>query len=296
MSRAREIKTKIVSIKKTQKITRAMELVAVSKMRKAQNRMTASCPYFIKIRQVVNRIAISHSEYHHPYFQQRAITKRVGCVIVTTNRGLCGGLNINLFRIVIENMKKWQNSNINVDLYIIGRKGEAFFNRFSSNIVAVAHYLGDIPKIQSIIRIVRLMLDQYNKKSIDTIYVAANKFINTIIQKPIVWELLPIKFECKKSENYSGYWDYIYEPDEARDLLEMLLIRYIESQIYQSIVENIACEQSARMTAMKNATESASQLIDELTLIYNKARQADITREIAEILTGAAGVSGNNKR
>ena len=296
MSKAREIRTKIIGIKKTQKITRAMELVAVSKMRKAQNRMVTSCPYSIKIRQVVGHVAISHSEYHHPYFQRRAVTKRVGCIIITTNRGLCGGLNINLFRVVIENMKKWQNNNIDADLYIIGRKGESFFHRCGGNIIAVMNYLGDIPKVQDVIRIVKVMLDQYNKQQIDTIYVAANEFINTMIQKPIMWQLLPIQSEYEKTENHDSYWDYIYEPDESRNLLEILLIRYIESQVYQAIVENIACEQSARMVAMKNATESANQLIDELKLIYNKARQADITREIAEILTGAAGVKGNNKR
>ncbi|AIT62421.1 F0F1 ATP synthase subunit gamma [Coxiella burnetii] len=288
MSKAREIRTKIASIKNTQKITRAMELVAASKMRKAQDRMAISRPYASKIRKVISHVAASHAEYPHPYLQQRENIKRVGYIIVTTDRGLCGGLNVNLFRTAIADMKKWQADNIGVDLCVIGRKGEAFFRRYGGNVLAVADHLGDAPEVQDIIGIVKVMLDQYDKQQIDAIYIATNEFVNTMVQKPLVRQLLPLKTDEEEVEG--GYWDYIYEPDESKDLLEMLLVRYIESQVYQAVIENIACEQSARMVAMKNATENAGQLIDELRLIYNKARQAGITREIAEIVAGAAAV------
>ncbi|MBW5802408.1 F0F1 ATP synthase subunit gamma [Coxiella endosymbiont of Ornithodoros amblus] len=288
MPKAREIRTKIASIKNTQKITRAMELVAASKMRKAQDRMAMSRPYASKIRKVISHIAASHSEYPHPYLQQRENIKRVGYIIVTTDRGLCGGLNVNLFRTAIADMTKWQADNIGVDLCVIGRKGEAFFRRYKGNVLTVANHLGDAPEVQDIIGIVKVMLDQYDKQKIDAIYIANNEFVNTMLQKPLARQLLPLKTD--EEEVKGGYWDYIYEPDESKYLLEILLVRYIESQVYQAVIENIACEQSARMVAMKNATENAGQLIDELWLIYNKARQAGITQEIAEIVAGAAAV------
>ena len=288
MSRAKEIRKKITSIKNTQKITRAMELVAASKMRKAQDRMVMSRPYASKICKVISHVAASHAEYSHPYLQKRENIKRRGYIIVTTDRGLCGGLNFNLFRTAIADMKKWQEDYINIDLCVIGKRGEAFFRRYGIPVLAVADHLGDAPKAQDIVGVVKVILDQYNKEKIDAVYIITNKFYNTMLQKPIVQQLLPLQADQKGVEE--GYWDYIYEPDSSKDLLEMLLVRYIESQVYQAVIENIACEQSARMVAMKNATENAGQLIDKLQLIYNKARQASITREIAEIVVGAAAV------
>lgn len=288
MSRIQEIRKKITSIKNTQKITKAMELVAGSKMRKAQDCMMMSRPYADKIRTVISHVAASHSEYVHPYLEQREITQRVGYIIVSTDRGLCGGLNINLFRTTIAEMKQWNERNIEIDACVIGYKGEAFFRRHGGNVIAVADHLGDRPTVQDIIGLVKVMLDRFNDKKIDIVYVATNEFINTMIQKPIIRQLLPLKVD--KKEVKAGYWDYIYEPDTSKDLLEMLLVRYIESQVYQAVIQNIACEQSARRVAMKNATENADQLIYELQLIYNKVRQAGITQEIAEIITGAAAV------
>ena len=286
MSKTREIRSKIASIKNTKKITQAMEFVAVSKMRKAQDRMVMSYPYFNKIRNVISRVVVGHAEYTHAYLKRREITQRVGYIIVSTDRGLCGGLNINLFRTAVTEMRKLKEQDIGIDLCVIGRKGEAFFQRHRGNIILTSDYLGGEPKVQDIIGLVRVMLDRFNDKKIDAIYIATNEFVNTMIQRPIIHQLLPLltdKYECEE-----GHWDYIYEPDDSKVLLEMLLVRYIESQVYQAVIENIACEQSARRIAMKHATENAGQLIDELELIYNKARQARITQEIAEIVTGAA--------
>lgn len=287
MSKAREIRKKIMSIKNTQKVTRAMELVAASKMRKAQDRMAMSRPYASKIRKVIHHVAAGHTEYPHPYLQKRENIKHRGYIVVTTDRGLCGSLNANLFRTAMIDMKQWQEDHINIDLCVIGRKGEAFFRRYGKPILAVADHLGDIPEAKDTVGIVQVMLDQYKKEKIDVIYIVTNKFCNTMLQKPIVRQLLPLQADQKKVKE-EGYWDYIYEPDSSKDLLEMLLVRYIESQVYQAVIENIACEQSARMVAMKNATENAGQLIDELQLVYNKARQAGITREITEIIAGTA--------
>ncbi len=287
MSKAREIRQKIASIKNTQKITRAMELVAASKMRKAQDRMGLSRPYSEKIRKVISHVAASHPEYPHPYFKSRETIKRVGYIIVSTDRGLCGGLNVNLFRALMADMKKWHEKGVEIDFCVIGRKGEAFFRRYGGNVIAAANHLGDAPEVKDLIGIVKVMLDQYDQNAVDSIFIASNEFINTMIQKPVIRQLFPLMPDEREKE---GHWDYIYEPDSAKDLLTLLLVRYIESQVYQGVVENIACEQSARMVAMKNATENAGKLIDELQLIYNKARQAGITREIAEIVAGAAAV------
>ncbi len=287
MSQAREIRTKIASVKNTQKITSAMELVAASKMRRAQDRMTASRPYAMKIRKVISHVASSHSEYHHPYLEHREHIKRVGFIIVTTDRGLCGGLNVNLFRTVLSDMKNWQNKQVEIDLCLIGRKGEAFFQRVGGNILAIADHLGDAPEVQKLVGIVRVMLDRYNEGKLDAVYIVSNEFVNTMFQKPVINQLLPLQAEEQKSR---GHWDYIYEPDSSGELLTLLLVRYIESQVYQTVVENIACEQAARMVAMKNATDNAGDIIDELQLIYNKARQASITQEIAEIVGGAAAI------
>jgi F-type H+-transporting ATPase subunit gamma len=288
MSQAREIRSKIASINNTQKITRAMELVAASKMRKAQDRMSASHPYSEKIRKVIRHVASSHAEYKHPYLQERNEIKRVGYIIVTTDRGLCGGLNINLLRKTVKELKAWHEKDVEVELCLIGKKGESFFKSAGGNVVAMTDHLGDAPDVHDLIGIVKVMLDHFDKGQLDAIYIASNDFINTMVQKPTIRQLLPLPKE--EEGDVSGHWDYLYEPDSAKDLLTKLLIRYIESQVYQSAVENIACEQSARMVAMKSATENAGELIRELQLIYNKARQAGITREIAEIVAGAAAV------
>ncbi len=288
MAQAREIRGKITSVKNTQKITRAMELVAASKMRKAQDRMALSRPYSEKIRKVISHVAAAHPEYPHPYLQQPKNIKGLGYIVVSTDRGLCGGLNVNLFRKVLADVKKWRNRNVEVDLCIVGRKAEAFFRRHSCNIVGAASRLGDAPKVKDIIGVVKVMLDKFDNNALSSIHIATNEFVNTMLQKPTVRQLLPL--EADKKEQGRGYWDYIYEPDDAKKLLTTLLVRYVESQVYQAVVENIACEQSARMVAMKNATENASELIDKLNLVYNKARQASITQEIAEIVAGAAAV------
>lgn len=289
MSMAKEIRGKISSIKSTQKITRAMELVAASKMRRAQDRMALSKPYSEKIRHVIHHVAASHSEFQHPYMQRREPVRRAGFIVVTTDRGLCGGLNVNLFRQLLKKMKALTDAGVEVDLCVIGRKGEAFFNQHGGNIVSSASHLGDTPSLQDLVGVIKVILDRFDEGQLDTVYLAYNEFINTMLQRPVIRELLPLLPEASEAET-SHYWDYIYEPDDAKDLLTMLLVRYIESQVYQGVIENIACEQSARMVAMKAATENAGDLIDELQLIYNKARQASITQEIAEICSGAAAV------
>lgn len=286
MAIGREITTKIKSIKKTQKITSAMQLVAVSKMRRAQDRMLRTRPYASKIQRVVNHVAKSHSEYRHPYLQARDNPKRVGYIIVSTDRGLCGGLNINLFRAALADMQSWHDKGVEIDVCAIGQKGENFFKRIGANIVAQADHLGDTPSITDLIGIVKVMLDSFNEGKLDALYLVSNEFINTMTQQPKITRLLPIVVSEKTEE---VYWDYIYEPD-AREILDVLLVRYVELQVYQAVIENIACEQSARMVAMKNATENAGEIIRDLQLIYNKARQAAITQEIAEIVGGAAAV------
>lgn len=288
MSKIREIRSQIGSIKNTQKITSAMELVAASKMRKAQDRMNASRPYADKIRQVISHVAASHSEYHHPYLEQRSDIKNVGFVVVTSDRGLCGGLNINLFRNVIGDMKHWDEQQVQSHLCLIGRKGEAFFKKNNAPIIGMADHIGDAPSITSLIGIVRVMLDHFEQGKLDAVYLASNQFVNTMKQTPVVRQLLPLKPDPKESK---GHWDYIYEPDSAKLLLDQLLVRYIESQVYQAVIENIACFQAAQMVAMKSATDNAGELIKELQLAYNKARQASITREIAEIVAGADAIN-----
>jgi F-type H+-transporting ATPase subunit gamma len=287
MSQAKEIRTKIGSIKSTQKITRAMELVAASKMRRAQDRMATSKPYATKIREVISHVAASHSEYAHPFLQARPETKRVGYIIISSDRGLCGGLNINLFRAVMQDIKPWMEKDVEIDYCLIGRKAESFFRRHGGNVVAMADHLGDAPEVADLIGIVKVMLDHYTEGKIDALYIVGNEFVNTMSQKPFVNQLLPL--EPDESEK-QGHWDYIYEPDSARELLDMLLRRYIESQVYQAVVENIACFQAAQMVAMKSATDNAGELIDDLQLVYNKARQASITAEISEIVGGAAAI------
>ncbi len=286
MAVGKEIRVKINSIKNTQKITRAMEMVAASKMRKAQDRMRASRPYAEKMRNVVGHLANAHPEYRHSYMQERQV-KRVGIIIISSDRGLCGGLNTNLFKAVINTMKAWHEQRVEIDLCTIGNKANAFFSRLGGNIVSQASHLGDRPQITDLIGTVKVMLDAYEAGKIDQLMVCYNEFVNTMTQQAQVEQLLPIK--PTEDEELKHHWDYLYEP-EAKEVLDALLIRYIESLVYQGVVENMACEQAARMVAMKAASDNAGSLIDELQLIYNKARQAAITQEISEIVSGAAAV------
>lgn len=287
MAAGKEIRNKMLSIQKTQKITKAMELVAASKMRVAQDSMLKTRPYAKKILQVIQHLAHCKPEYHHPYLQPRDRVQRVGVIVVSSDRGLCGGLNNNLFKQVIQKMRGWDKQDIGVDLCVIGQKAAGFFRRFSDNIVGHASHLGDTPSVTDLVGVVKVMLARYDAQEIDRLYIAHNDFVNTMKQDAVVDQLLPL--EQSANEQYEYHWDYIYEPD-AKKLLDILLERYIESQVYQAVVENIACEQAARMVAMKSATDNAGQLIDELKLVYNKARQAVITREISEIVSGADAV------
>lgn len=287
MAGAKEIRSKIASIKKTQKITRAMEMVAASKMRKTQERMRASRPYAHKINQVVKHLARSHSEYRHNFLEQREI-KRVGLIVVSTDRGLCGGLNANLFKKATQFIKGWQDQDIPVDLCVIGRKGDAFFKRTGGNILAYVDQLGDAPSLDVLVGSVKVMLDAYVEGKIDALHIVYNEFVNTMTQKAQTQQLLPLPMS-EEDKDMEHYWDYIYEP-EAKDLIEQLLSRYIELQVYQAVVENIACEQAAKMIAMKSASDNAGDLIKEFQLAYNKARQAAITQELSEIVGGASAL------
>ena len=286
MAVGKEIRTQIKSIKNTQKITRAMEMVAASKMRKAQDRMEASRPYADKMRSVINHLAHAHPEYKHPYMEARDIS-RVGVIVITSDRGLCGGLNTNLLRSMTATMKQWKDQNIDIQICAVGKKASAFFNRFGGNVVAQATGLGDTPQIEDLIGTVKVMLDAYDNGDIDALYLVHNDFVNTMTQKPMTHQLLPIQAE--EEEELKHHWDYLYEP-EAKDVLDALLMRYVESLVYQGVVENLACEQAARMVAMKSASDNAGNLISDLQLVYNKARQAAITQEISEIVGGAAAV------
>ena len=287
MASGKEIRTQISSIKSTQKITSAMEMVAASKMRKAQDRMQVGKPYAQRIRSVVGHIANANPEYKHMFMLEREV-KRVGFIIVSTDRGLCGGLNINLFKAAITSMKEFDDQNVEIDLCLVGAKGAGFFNSYGGNVVAAIRDLGEDPAVADLIGGVKVMLDAYSDGKIDKLFLVGNEFVNTMTQNPTVQQLLPLLAE--DSEEMKHHWDYIYEPD-AEELLEGLLTRYVESQVYQAVVENGACEQAARMLAMKNATDNAGDLIDSLQLAYNKARQAAITQELSEIVGGAAAIS-----
>ncbi len=287
MSSAKEIRTKIGSIKNTQKITKAMEMVAASKMRKAQERMAASRPYAKHIRKVVGHVSKATLEYRHPFTIEREV-KRVGYIVISTDRGLCGGLNINAFKKAINHMQQWQQDSVELDLCLIGKKATAFFKRVGGRVVSQKENLGDQPLLSDLIGPVKVMLDAYSNGEIDRLFLVFNDFINTMTQTPMVEQLLPINAEEDDLQRTHS-WDYLYEP-EGKELLDMLLGRYIEAQVYQGIVENVASEMSARMVAMKSATDNAGDIIDELQLIYNKARQASITQELSEIVAGAAAV------
>ena len=290
MSGEKEIRGKILSIKNTQKITKAMEMVAASKMRRAQERMAASRPYAEKIRSAIGHVAGAHLEYRHPYFIQREETKAIGLIVISTDRGLCGGLNINLFKNAFTLIRDWQQRGAQIELCTIGSKAAQFFRRHAQLASQVAH-LGDVPRIDDIIGPVKVMLDAYEEGRIDRLFLIENHFVNTMTQKPGASQLIPVEQPEEQSEGQpeKAMWDYIYEPD-APAVLDVMLKRYIESQIYQAIVENIACEMAARMVAMKSASENAGDLIGELQLAYNKARQTAITQELSEIVGGAAAV------
>lgn len=289
MTIAKEIRLKIHSIKNTQKITKAMEMVAASKMRKTQDRMTRAIPYAKKIMDVISHVARGHAEYQHPYMEQREI-KRAGYIVVTTDRGLCGGLNSNLLKATIKDIKQAMDKGIDVDLCLIGNKAMGFFKRVGGNILAHKRNLGDAPSVTDLIGIVRVMLDAYLEKRIDALYLCSNEFKSTMRQEPRIQQLLPLV--ASEDKELQHHWDYIYEPDNAPQLLDQLLTRYIEAQVYRGVIENIACEQAARMLAMRNATDNAAELIDSLQLAYNKARQAAITRELSEIVAGASVIEG----
>ena len=287
MAGGKEIRTKIKSIQNTQKITKAMEMVAASKMRRAQERMYRARPYAQKIRNVIAHVSQANLEYRHSFTLERP-AKRVGFIIVSSDRGLCGGLNINLFRDVVNALTEWQSRSAEIDLTTIGSKGFQFFNRVGANIVSEVTRLGDTPHLDDLIGPVKVMLDAYTDNRIDRLYLVHNHFNSTMSQTPQLEQLLPIH-AVQPDETLSHHWDYLYEPD-AKDVVDALMTRYIESLVYQGVVENIACEMAARMVAMKSASDNAGDLIDELQLVYNKARQASITQEISEIVGGAAAV------
>ena len=287
MASAKEVRTKIASIKNTQKITKAMEMVAASKMRKAQERMRAARPYADKIRNVIAHLGNANPEYRHSYLEERDQIERVGIIIVSSDRGLCGGLNSNLFRETISRMKEWNDKDIGIDMCLIGTKAVSFFTRVGGSIIGQSTHIGDKPAVDDLIGTVKIMLDYFNEKKIDQLYMVSNNFINSMTQQPTVEQLLPVL--ASDEDELKHHWDYIYEPD-AKEVLDHLLTRFVESLVYQGVVENIACEQAARMIAMKSASDNAGTLIDDLQLVYNKARQAAITQELSEIVSGAAAV------
>ena len=286
MAVGKEIRNQIGSIKSTQKITSAMEMVAASKMRKAQERMKATRPYADKMRQAIGHIAKSNKDYVHPFMKERDV-KRVGYIVVSSDRGLCGGLNTNAYKLLVREMRAWKEKGVETDICAIGQKGASFFRSYGGNVIAALTHIGDSPSAEKLIGNVKVMLDAFEEGRIDRLYVIYNEFVNTMTQKPLAEQLLPLPEG--DDEEIGHQWDYIYEPD-SRPILDGLLPRYIESQVYQGVVENLACEQAARMIAMKSATDNAGEIINELQLAYNKARQAAITQEISEIVSGASSV------
>ncbi|MDO9478075.1 MAG: F0F1 ATP synthase subunit gamma [Pseudohongiella sp.] len=286
MAGGKEIRGKISSINNTRKITSAMEMVSASKMRKSQERMALGKPYATHIRNVIGHVANANPEYRHVYFTTRDV-KRVAYIVVSSDRGLCGGLNINAFKAAVKEIAAWRKQDVGVEFCAVGAKAATFFNSYGGKVVASIRGLGDAPELNQVIGAVKVMLDKFTSGEIDRLYLVNNTFVNTMTQKPVVSQLLPLLPSEDKSLKH--HWDYIYEP-QPESLLDGLLNRFIETQVYQGVVENIACEQAARMLAMKNATENAGELIEKLGLIYNKARQASITQELSEIVSGAAAV------
>ncbi len=286
MASANELRKQIGSIKNTQKITSAMEMVAASRMKKTQEQMARGRPYADHIRSVIGHVANASAEYRHPFMREREV-KRVGYIVVTTDRGLCGGLNVNLLKQVVKDLKTQSEAGVEYDLCLIGNKGAQFFRSYGGNVVAASSHVSETPQINDLIGSIKVMLDAFDEGRIDKIYLANNVFVNTMTQTPTIRQLVPL--DPEDDDNMRHHWDYIYEPD-ARQLIEGLITRFIESQVYQAVVENVACEQAAKMIAMKNATENAGELIDELEIVMNNARQAAITQELAEIVGGAAAV------
>ncbi|MDA1338826.1 MAG: F0F1 ATP synthase subunit gamma [Proteobacteria bacterium] len=289
MAGSKEIRTKIKSVENTRKITKAMEMVAASKMRKAQDRMIAARPYAEKIRSVVAHLSHATSEYKHPFLSKRDQVKNVGIIVVSSDKGLCGGLNTNVLRSTIAQMKSWESENKKVQVSVIGNKAFSFMTRVGADLKSHVVGIGDAPSLDTLIGSIKVMLDAYVAGEIDELYICYTKFINTMKQEPLMEKILPLSSD-EKIEDRNSSWDYIYEPD-SKSVIDQLLTRYIESLIYHSVTENIASEQSSRMVAMKSASDNAESVIDELKLIYNKARQAAITKEISEIVGGAAAVS-----
>jgi F-type H+-transporting ATPase subunit gamma len=287
MAGSKEIRAKIKSVENTRKITRAMEMVAAAKMRKAQERMRAARPYAEKIRNVAAHLSRANPEYKHPFLVKREENRNVGLIVVTSDKGLCGGLNTNILRLAVNNMKSWEGEGKGIQVCPIGNKGLGFMSRIGAKVKSHLTGLGDTPHLEKLIGAVKLMLDAYTAGEIDAIHISYNRFVNTMKQEPCVEQLLPLSGE--QMGTAEGSWDYIYEPD-AKKVIDELLVRYIESLVYQAVVENMASEQSARMVAMKAASDNAKSVIGELKLVYNKARQAAITREISEIVSGAAAV------
>ena len=286
MANAKELRKQIGSIKNTQKITSAMEMVAASKMRKAQDRMSRGRPYSDHIRAVIGHVANASPEYRHQYMVEREI-KRVGYIVVTTDKGLCGGLNINLLKATVKDIKTWVDQGIEVDLCLIGNKGAQFFRSYGGNVVAASNHVSENPTMVDLIGSIKVMLEAFDTGKVDKIILANNVFKNTMTQVPTLRQLVPLA--AVEDKSMAHRWDYIYEPD-ARELLEGLITRFLESQVYQAVVENVACEQAAKMIAMKSATDNAGDMVDELQLIMNNARQAAITQELSEIVSGAAAV------
>jgi F-type H+-transporting ATPase subunit gamma len=283
---AKEIRTKIKSVKNTQKITRAMEKVAMSKMRKAQDRMAAARPYAEKIRRTLGHLAQANLEYKHPFTVERPV-KRVAYLIVSSDRGLCGGLNMNVFRTAVRDVRELRAAGVEVDFVLIGNKAVSFFKRMGGKVLATATHLGDKPTLEQLLGVIKVVTDAYRDGTVDKVVLLSNVFVNTMTQKATAMQLLPI--EPVSTDGLLDHWDYLYEP-ASTELLDLVLMRYVESQVYQAVNENVASEQSARMVAMKSATDNAGKIISQLQLVYNKARQASITKELAEIVGGAAAV------
>ena len=287
MASSQEIRSQIASIQNTQKITKAMEMVAASKMKKAQDQMTRARPYAEKISNVIAHLAQAHPEYSSEFFNQREVKKK-GYIIISSDRGLCGGLNNNLFKLIVETIEDDKKKNIKPAFSLIGSKATSFFQRMGGDVMAQTAQLGDKPKIEQVLGLIKSTIDSFISGEIDEVYIVYNKFLNTVSQDPTMQKVLPIKAE-EKDNDYDHYWDYLYEPD-AETVLESLFTRYIESLVYRGLVENLACEQASRMVAMKAASDNATDLTAELQLIYNKNRQAAITQEISEIISGAAAL------
>jgi F-type H+-transporting ATPase subunit gamma len=287
MAGGREIKTKIKSVQNTRKVTRALEMVSASKIRKAQDRMKASRPYARMMRQIVGHIAKANTDYVHPFMVERKDIKRIGYVIISTDRGLCGGLNSQMFRRILADMRVWQEKGVEIDLVCIGTKASTFFRRLKVNMVGTVGHLGEQPQLEQLVGVIKVMLDSYEAGGLDRVFLCYNDFVNTMVQKPTQDQLLPLPASDSLESKHS--WDYLYEPD-APTVLDHVITRYIESLVYQAVLENLASEHAARMVAMKSASDNANKLIETLQLIYNKARQAAITQEISEIVGGAAAV------